>query len=212
MADGFINGLAAVIQDAMELSSSDAYLLGLVYKPKLGGSSKKKNKQAGERISKQSMVDDQNTMIEMIETSGFKEGEEQLLCQRLRAAFDRTDLDASGNLDKRELSAALLAASGIIATSESLTNLMNAMDKDGNGVIDFEEFVAFAKNPKNMQSTKKPLTLIIIGRVKAGVNMKIRQTRKAARKVWWRWPCQGGIGDCSIERRIESGRDFFGRD
>jgi tRNA nucleotidyltransferase (CCA-adding enzyme) len=111
----------------------------------------------------------------MIETSGFKEGEEQLLRQRLGAAFDRTDLDDSGYLDKRELSAALLAASGIIATSESLTNLMNAMDTDGNGEIDFEEFVAFAKNPKNMQSTdstKKPSTLIIIGRVKAGVNMK----------------------------------------
>jgi nanoRNase/pAp phosphatase (c-di-AMP/oligoRNAs hydrolase) len=182
-ADGFINGLAAVTQDALELSSSDVYLLGLVYEPKSGGSKKNKNKQAGERITKQLLIDDQNTMIE---TSGLKEGEEQLLRQRLRAAFDRTDLDASGYLDKRELSAALLAASGIIATRESLTNLMNAMDTDGNGEIDFEEFVAFAKNPKNMMqstdtdtdtdtdsTTKKPsTTLIIIGRVKAGVNMK----------------------------------------
>jgi hypothetical protein len=54
------------------------------------------------------------------------------------------------------------------------------------GEIDFEEFVAFAKNPKNMQSTdstKKPSTLIIIGRVKAGVNMKSIKLGKLLEKI-----------------------------
>ena len=35
-AGGFINGLAAVTQDALELSSSDVFLLGLVYEAQSG--------------------------------------------------------------------------------------------------------------------------------------------------------------------------------
>ena len=49
-ADGFINGLAAVTQDALELSSSDVYLLGLVYEAKPGGQRKGKSR-VGERIT-----------------------------------------------------------------------------------------------------------------------------------------------------------------
>jgi len=172
-ADGFINGLAAVTQDALELSSSDVYLLGLVYEPRAGGQRKNKKRGPGPRITTQLLKDDSGESF-LMETSVPKGEEEELLMQRLRTAFDRKDLDGSGYLDKKELSAAL-AASGIIATQQSVNGLMNAMDQDGNGLIDFDEFVLFAKKARTMQSEstkKQPCTLIIIGRVKAGVNMK----------------------------------------
>jgi hypothetical protein len=42
-ADGFINGLAAVTQDALELSSSDVYILAVVYEAKSGKRGKGSN-------------------------------------------------------------------------------------------------------------------------------------------------------------------------
>lgn len=95
-----------------------------------------------------------------------------LLRKRLQAAFDKKDTDKSGFLDKKEIYNAL-AASGIILGDDALQNLVGAMDLDNNGVIDFEEFFAFAKKAQQVQieSNKRPSTLIIIGRVKAGVNM-----------------------------------------
>jgi tRNA nucleotidyltransferase (CCA-adding enzyme) len=49
------------------------------------------------------------------------------------------------------------------------------MDTDKNGKIDYNEFVKFGIKQSALRSSgseKKPCTLIIIGRVKAGVNMK----------------------------------------
>lgn len=76
-ADGFINGLAAVTQDALEMSSSDVYLLGLVYEPKSGSQRKnKKSKQPSERVTTQLLKDDfkddhSNTVFE---AEGWKGG------------------------------------------------------------------------------------------------------------------------------------------
>lgn len=207
-ADGFINGLAAVAQDAMELSSSDVYLLGLVYEPKSGGQKKRgrKNKDPGHRIKSRLLMDTPIMRLNemhndrgrqehssdngaaligdgapVMETVGWKGGEEALLRKRLRLAFDRKDLDGSGNLDLRELSTAL-AASGIIVTKESLNNLMETMDINNDGSVDFEEFVTFAKgvqasitessNGDGENGNAPASTLIIIGRAKAGVNLK----------------------------------------
>ena len=52
------------------------------------------------------------------------------------------------------------------------------MDTDGNGKIDFEEFVAFADQTEEQQRTKdnesgkKSSNMIVIGRVKAGISVK----------------------------------------
>ena len=177
-ADGFINGLAAVTQDALELSSSDVYLMGLVYEARSGGSRKGRKKQQ-ESLKSRLLLDSEKAppVVEesMYEAEGWKGGVEALLRERLMKAFQRQDTDNSGYLDQAEISAAL-AASGIIASDETLKNLVKAMDTNGDGKIDFEEFVSFAKDAQQMQkedsTTKKPCTLIIIGRVKAGVNMK----------------------------------------
>ena len=186
-ADGFINGLAAVTQDALELSSSDVYLLGLVYEPKSGGQRKNK-KEPGDRIKTHLLKDDggdgsnvppssppPNAVTESgtyLETQALSA--DDLLQQRLRTSFNRKDLDGSGYLDKRELTTAL-AASGIIASEQSISNLMDAMDTDGDGYVDFDEFVDFAEQSQNESLTApeaKACTLIIIGRVKAGIQMK----------------------------------------
>ena len=61
---------------------------------------------------------------------------------------------------------------------ESLKKLVQEMDFDGNGKIDFDEFVVFSDKAANTQKEqemltwRKATTMIVIGRVKAGVNMK----------------------------------------
>jgi tRNA nucleotidyltransferase (CCA-adding enzyme) len=61
---------------------------------------------------------------------------------------------------------------------DSLKSLVESMDTNGDGRIDFDEFVDFSEKAEEIQSEhetltgKKATTMIVIGRVKAGVNMK----------------------------------------
>ena len=210
-ADGFINGLAAVTQDALELSSTDVFLLGLVYEARSGGRSKKGQ---GERLQSRLFTDKSATPANTVmEAEAWKGGVEALLRRRLRAAFDRKDTNHSGYLERAEISAAL-AASGVIAgevrfdgselvaenmwscslsiyslfSQESVDEIMAAIDTDGDGRVDFEEFVAFSKTAERLQQERdkiagrKASTMIIIGRVKAGVNMKAVKLNKLFEK------------------------------
>ncbi|KAG7369749.1 polyA polymerase [Nitzschia inconspicua] len=218
-ADGFIQGLAAVTQDALELSSSDVYLLGLVYEPKAGGQRRKKKNEPGERIKSRLLMGgpiqendspmglfsspqhngEKQTNIRLSDGRTELEIEEPQL-KRLRAAFDRKDLDGSGCLNKKELSAAL-AAAGIVATQVTIDGLMETMDTNQDGRIDFEEFVTFARdvqlsiekridnqtsidgNENAIKSIASPQsTLIIIGRAKPGVNLKAVKLGKMLEK------------------------------
>ena len=115
-ADGFINGLAAVTQDALELSSSDVFLLGLVYEARSGG---QKKRGQGERVMSRLLSEKSATPAPVVmEAEAWKGGEEALRRRRLRAAFDRKDTNHSGYLEKSEIAAAL-AASGVIASKVS---------------------------------------------------------------------------------------------
>ena len=185
-ADGFINGLAAVTQDALELSSSDVFLLSLVYEARSGGRSKKGQ---GERVMSRLLSDKSSTTPApaVFEAEAWKGGVEALRRRRLQAAFDRKDTNHSGYLEKKEISAAL-AASGVIASGESVDEVMAYIDTDGDGRVDFEEFVAFAEDAEERQKEQDKLagrqasTMIIIGRVKAGVNMKSVRLNKLFEK------------------------------
>lgn len=194
-ADGFINGLAAVTQDAMELSSSDVFLLALVYEAQAGGR-RRKRKGSGSLLTSRLLTKDKssanpggnsNNDAQVFEAEAWKGGPEYIKQRRLRSAFDRKDNDDSGFLEVDEITAAL-ASSGVIASPEAVADLIQAIDKDGNGKIDFDEFVAFSEQAETRQLERDALmskgstTMIIIGRVKAGVNLKSVKLNKLLEK------------------------------
>ena len=126
-ADGFINGLAAVTQDALELSSSDVFLLAVVYDPKSGGKGKGKGKgkaELGVRLqSKLLKADEDAKRMEkrnnfVMEAEAWKGGERAMKLRRLRAAFDKKDADGNGYLEEDEIAKAL-AKAGVIASQVS---------------------------------------------------------------------------------------------
>ena len=56
-----------------------------------------------------------------------------------RALFDRIDVDGSGTLEREEI-AMLATKMGRGLKSAELDSAMEAMDADGNGSVDFDEF------------------------------------------------------------------------
>jgi nanoRNase/pAp phosphatase (c-di-AMP/oligoRNAs hydrolase) len=190
-ADGFINGLASVTQDALELSSSDIFITGMVYEATSGGSRRNKSKQqAGQLLSSRLLSKTSNSGngahfhdppsaedMAIVYLEAWKGGDAALKERKLRMAFDRSDKDRSGKLDIVELKSAL-ASYGIIASSDdSVSDLMAFMDTNGDGGVDFEEFVQFAMEAEQRLQQqnnlkKKAVTMILVGRVKAGVSLK----------------------------------------
>jgi len=65
--------------------------------------------------------------------------EEQV--EECREAFDMFDIDNSGAIDVRELKAAIKAL-GMDVGVEELTKMVSDVDKDGNGTIEFPEFLS----------------------------------------------------------------------
>merc|ERR1712195_374224 len=58
----------------------------------------------------------------------------------LRAAFLKYDCDRSGALDARELNA-VLQSNGVMLEPDQLAQLLRSFDKNGDGQIDYNEFV-----------------------------------------------------------------------
>merc|ERR1711908_33269 len=65
-------------------------------------------------------------------------GEEQM--EEIREAFGLFDADASGMMDVRELKAAMRAL-GFEVKNEELKKMVSDIDNDGNGTIEFGEFL-----------------------------------------------------------------------
>lgn len=186
-ADGFINGLASVAQDARELTSSDVFLLAVVYDAKSGSGRKRrgKNKKPGEGNEKLRTrllgeadpyrPTDEQTL--MTYADAWKGGEMAAKRKTLKAAFDKKDTDGSGYLERSEIVSAL-GSTGIIASDEALDDLMASIDTNNDGRIEFQEFLAFAEDSEKIQKDQDKITgrrastMIIIGRVRAGTNTK----------------------------------------
>jgi hypothetical protein len=69
-----------------------------------------------------------------------------------KAAFSNLDADHSGNLTRDELKAALDQL-GKILTPEEFAGIFQHADKDGDGVIDFKEFMMLSSSTKSLQTT-----------------------------------------------------------
>jgi len=65
---------------------------------------------------------------------------------KLRSAFKKYDLDGDGTIHLEELRKAL-TTKGEPMTNEEVDEFFSDMDKDGNGRIDFEEFISYMLNP-----------------------------------------------------------------
>ena len=62
--------------------------------------------------------------------------------EALREQFDRVDTDMSGEIDAAELSLAMVGAGQKDVGEAEAAELIDLVDKDGTGTLDFEEFVA----------------------------------------------------------------------
>mmetsp|Transcript_28892 Transcript_28892/g.66120 ORF Transcript_28892/g.66120 Transcript_28892/m.66120 type:complete len:522 (-) Transcript_28892:434-1999(-) len=184
--EGFVDGLAAVTQDALELSSTDIMLLGAVYDAKARSRKPKRKKQKLQVSELPSLIMDTvaSSPLKDNETSAlwdqeffWKGGNEALRRKRLQAAFNRRDYDGSGFLEQKEIAAAVSSA-GVIASESSMEKVMQQVDKDGDGRIDFEEFYDFVTKTEEIQlkddekTGKTASTMILIGRAKAGMNLE----------------------------------------
>jgi len=170
-ADGFINGLAAVTQDALELSSSDVFLLAVVYDPKRKVG---RNRQSELFAAK---LEESSHRYGMMEEEAWKGGEQALRKRRLKAAFDQKDIDGNGYLERNEIVSSFIK-SRVIISEDAFNSSFKSIDIDGDGRLNFDEFVIFAETIRGIQNEqekltgKKPTTMTVIGRVKPGVNMK----------------------------------------
>ena len=222
-ADGFIPGLATVTKDALDLSSSDIFLLAVCYEATRGdggggggrskgggrgssnnyanGDTTKLSKDATERLqqarrktvkaiasrdAKPTTLSDAPPLLpgaasHMINSESWKGGEIAFQRQRLAATFAFYDTDRSGFLSRDEIIQAL-TASGFLINQANFDLLYKSIDVDSNGKIDFEEFVSFYSDMEKQEqldslrsaadSKAKPMVMTIIGRVKAGVNVR----------------------------------------
>merc|ERR1711910_263167 len=78
---------------------------------------------------------------------GLMEGKrdmDQLLNAEFKEAFDEFDKDHSGTISPEEL-LGVLRAMGQNPTEDELLNLVMEVDIDGNGTIEFEEFLSMMK-------------------------------------------------------------------
>mmetsp|Transcript_46698 Transcript_46698/g.56526 ORF Transcript_46698/g.56526 Transcript_46698/m.56526 type:complete len:465 (-) Transcript_46698:315-1709(-) len=172
--EGFINGLAAVAQDALELSGSDVMLLAVVYDAK---SSKRSTKSPLRTSAISKYFAKQKLTKSMLDAEAWKGGEDALKRRRIRAAFNRRDLDGSGYLDRSEVKMCL-SNSGVVASDEAISSVMSELDLDSDGKISYSEFQTFVEkverehHTQESQTGKRAATMIIIGRVKTGVNLK----------------------------------------
>ena len=66
--------------------------------------------------------------------------------------FHQMDVDGSGQLDARELHRALGQLPGVAPTKAEVAALVAALDADGSGTVSIEEFFAYLKHAKRMQS------------------------------------------------------------
>ena len=103
----------------------------------------------------------------------------------IKEAFDLFDTDKSGQIDKEELKQALKNL-GIDAKNQTLTNMMNDLDKDGSGQIDFDEFIDMMTAKMSDRDTREDLEKVFrlfLGDDDKADKITIKHLKRVAREL-----------------------------
>merc|ERR1712023_45410 len=84
--------------------------------------------------------------------------EEQL--DEIREAFSLFDSDASGAIDVRELKAAMRAL-GFEVKNEELKKMVSDVDNDGNGTIEFAEFLSMMTGKMGEKDSREDIEKVL---------------------------------------------------
>merc|ERR1711975_125244 len=99
------------------------------------------------------------TELNMSRRGGKKVKPGQLTDEQLdeiREAFSLFDSDASGQIDVRELKAAMRAL-GFEVKNEELKKMVTDIDNDGNGTIEFSEFLQMMTGKMGEKDTREDI-------------------------------------------------------
>eukprot|EP00927_Polykrikos_kofoidii_P036825 TRINITY_DN31061_c0_g1_i1.p1 TRINITY_DN31061_c0_g1~~TRINITY_DN31061_c0_g1_i1.p1 ORF type:complete len:172 (+),score=48.90 TRINITY_DN31061_c0_g1_i1:184-699(+) len=99
----------------------------------------------------------QNFQARRYERPGLKQDE----IEEIKEAFDLFDTDQSGEIDVKELKAAMQSL-GYESKNDTIFTMLNELDKDGNASLDFEEFLDLmsGKEGKDEKDTKEEIDKI----------------------------------------------------
>ena len=75
--------------------------------------------------------------------------------QELRRIFKQFDTSGDNALDANELKCALRVTTGLDLSLPTCQSLVKQMDKDGNGVVDFDEFLAITQEQIGVTTQQK---------------------------------------------------------
>merc|ERR1711959_39764 len=99
----------------------------------------------------------QNFNARKYERPGLKQDE----IEEIKEAFDLFDTDQSGEIDLKELKAAMQSL-GYESKNDTIFTMLNELDKDGNASLDFEEFLELmsGKEGKDEKDTRDEIDKI----------------------------------------------------
>mmetsp|Transcript_53288 Transcript_53288/g.170730 ORF Transcript_53288/g.170730 Transcript_53288/m.170730 type:complete len:172 (-) Transcript_53288:185-700(-) len=99
----------------------------------------------------------QNFQARKYERPGLKQDE----IEEIKEAFDLFDTDQSGEIDLKELKAAM-SSLGYESKNDTIFTMLAELDKDGNASLDFEEFLDLmsAKEGRDERDTKEEIDKI----------------------------------------------------
>lgn len=110
---------------------------------------------------KKSQISNKMHILESFVSESFFKADAQPITEQnmleLREAFSVFDLNQDGYISKEELSTAM-ANFGHLVTKAEIDEMVNLVDKDGNGLIDFKEFLALMDSNVLVQNIDQEMT------------------------------------------------------
>lgn len=115
------------------------------------------------------------------EKNGLTEDE----VMEIKEAFDLFDTDKSGEIDTDELKQAL-SNLGIDAKNQTLQNMINDIDKNASGTIDFDEFIDMMTAKMSDKDTREDLKKVFdlfIGDDERADKIELKHLKRVAKEL-----------------------------